>query len=53
MKTIILSTLAIVGLAGMAVSLAMNDKWLFASNAMMAFVIFAHDLFHREVKKRR
>lgn len=51
MKTIILSTLAIAGLAGMAVSLALNDKWLFASNAMMVFVIFAHDVFHSSKKR--
>lgn len=53
MKNIILTTLALAGLAGMAASLAIEDKWLFCSNAMMVFVIFAHDLFHREVKKRR
>lgn len=52
MKTIILMTIAIAGLAGMAVSLAMNDKWLFCSNALMVFVIFAHDVLHRERKRR-
>jgi hypothetical protein len=52
MKNIILITLAFCGIAGMAVSLAIGNKWLFCSNAMMAFVIFAHDLFHQERKRR-